>query len=295
MTRRAPAALAAALCWAAAAAGCGIGPGDVAGEVELRITREQGAVEMVAPALHEISESDTVMRLTDRNAEIETRYSGGFVQAIDGLEGGLLVDWFYWVNGVEAGRGGDEYALHDGDRVWWDHRDWTAAMRVPAVVGQYPEPLLHGYEGTRHPVSVVCMGPVDCEPLRRRLELAGVVLGPPSQDAIRVLAGPWGSVRRDPVARLLEQAPQASGVFARLSRGERGWELALLDERGAPAREGGPGAPLIAALRPGERPPTWLVTGTDVRGARAAMGLLDEENLDGKFAIGPGALALPVR
>ena len=52
----------------------------------LRILFAFGA--SVDPSVSEkIDESDTVMRLLDRNAEIETRYSGDFVEAIDGLAG----------------------------------------------------------------------------------------------------------------------------------------------------------------------------------------------------------------
>ena len=116
------------------------------GEAELRITRGGGAVEMLAPEWHEIRESDTVLRLTERNAEVETRYSGGFVQSIDGVEGGReagrLTDWFFSVNGVEVGTGAADYVLRDGDRVWWDHREWNAAMRIPVNVGAFPEPLV---------------------------------------------------------------------------------------------------------------------------------------------------------
>ncbi len=56
------------------------------------------------------------MSLLLRNYPVATRYGGGFVQSIDGLaggqEGGRPVDWFYYVNGVEArtGSGRDQRA-----------------------------------------------------------------------------------------------------------------------------------------------------------------------------------------
>jgi len=99
-----------ALC-AAVAAGCGVGPGDDAGEVELSVTRDYGS-EVLVDQRDSISESDTVLRLLDRNAEVETRYGGGFVQSIDGLSGeptdGRASDWFFYVNGIESPVGGAE-------------------------------------------------------------------------------------------------------------------------------------------------------------------------------------------
>ncbi len=108
-------------------------------------------------------ESETVMRMLDREAEIETRYGGGFVQSIEGISGstdlGRTYDWFFFVNGVESAIGAAETEVRGGDRIWWDHRDWTEAMRVPAVVGSWPEPFLQASAGSdRLPVRVVCAG-----------------------------------------------------------------------------------------------------------------------------------------
>ena len=298
MRNRIAIAAAVALC-CLAAAGCGLGAGEETGEAELRITRGGGAVEMVAPEWHDIRESDTVLRLTERNAEIETRYSGGFVQSIDGVEGGRelgrLTDWFYSVNGVEVGTGAADYVLRDGDRVWWDHREWNDAMRIPANVGVFPEPLLSGYEGEDHPVALTCFGPTGCEPLEERLADVGVEPDfSPKPDSIRILAGPWRHIRADPAARLIEAGPAQSGVFADMVRGEDGWELSLLNVRGVEAERRRAGAALVAAVRLNEDPPTWLVTGTDQRGYLNAMRLVDEEHLSGRYAVGPGGVALPL-
>ena len=50
--------------------------------------------------------------MLDREAEITTRYGGGFVQSIDGLEGALdagrSLDWFFFVNGIESSTGAAE-------------------------------------------------------------------------------------------------------------------------------------------------------------------------------------------
>ncbi len=88
------------------------------------------------------------MRLLQRRATVKTRYGGGFVQCVNGLCGGAdagrRVDWFYFVNGVEASKGAASVKVGGGDHVWWDRRSWEATDRVPAVVGSFPEPFLHG-------------------------------------------------------------------------------------------------------------------------------------------------------
>ncbi len=147
-----------ALC-AAAVAGCGLGPGKDEGDVTLTVTRDYGT-EVMLQKTDSIRESDTVIRVLDRNADITTRYGGGFVQSIDGLAGGTSggrrSDWFFYVNGIESQVGSAEYDPSGGDRIWWDYRDWTAAMRVPAVVGSWPEPFVHGFHGERWPTVLDC-------------------------------------------------------------------------------------------------------------------------------------------
>ena len=138
---------------AAAAAGCGLGPGKDQGDVTLTVTRDYGSKVLLQKS-DSINESDTVFRVLDRNADVSTRYGGGFVQSVNGLagsqSGGRSSDWFFYVNGIESPIGSAQYDLSGGDRVWWDYRDWTAAMRVPAVVGSWPEPFVHGFQGKRY-------------------------------------------------------------------------------------------------------------------------------------------------
>src|ERR1700748_1075252 len=67
---------------ALAAAGCGLGPGSKVGTVDLTVTRDFGATK-VTEASGEATESDTVMRFLESEAEIETRYGGGYGKSID--------------------------------------------------------------------------------------------------------------------------------------------------------------------------------------------------------------------
>jgi Domain of unknown function (DUF4430) len=98
----------------------------------------------------------TAMQAVDREADVETRYGGRYVQSIEGLEGdlGSRRDWFYFVNGIEGDRSATEYRLRDGEILWWDYRSWSGRMREPVVVGAFPEPFRHGYDGRTRPVAV---------------------------------------------------------------------------------------------------------------------------------------------
>lgn len=276
---------------ALAATGCGVGRGRGLGEVELTVTRDYGARRVAAPVHDGVTESDTVMRVLDRNARISTRYGGGFVQSIDGIagseRGGRRYDWFFYVDGVESGVGAADYALRGGEAVWWDYRDWSAAMAVPAVVGSWPQPFASGYEGGRQPMVVECMGGgAACAVVRSRLKQAGAhVAGGSPPGAIRVLVGPWAELRSDPTAAQIAAGPQASGVFAKPRRAGRGFELWGLDEGGVAARRFGPGAGLVAATRRGGSPPVWVVTGSDERGVEAAAGALDSPDLHDRYAV----------
>jgi len=284
-------------------AGCGLGPGSGVKDAELTVTRDYGTVPVLHRQLGDLTESDTVMRALERNADITTRYGGGFVQSIEGLEaeesaGGSL-DWFFFVNGVESTIGAADYSLHGGESIWWDYRDWDAAMRVPAVVGSWPQPFLDGYEGKRRPVAVECLGGGSaCDEVDERLEEAGVALAQHPSGAIRVLVGPWARVRDDPAAAQLERGPQTSGVFADFRREGAGYRLAGLDEAGDAAVTFGPDGGLVAATRRYEEPPVWVVTGSSGAGVRAAAGLLDAGDLRDHYAVavdGSKETPLPLR
>ena len=88
-------------------------------------------------------------------------------------------------------------------------------------------------------------------------------------------------------------------MFATFSGVEPSIGLTLLDDRGRVAETLTAGAGLVAALRPDEGPPTWVVTGTDRIGVGAAIELLNEEGLRDRFAAAAvsneGSVGVPVR
>lgn len=307
--------MSALLCAALTAAGCGLGPGADVGEVGLTVTREFGA-EPVLQTSVAANESDTAMRVLEGEAEVETRYGGGFVHAIDGVAEGSRdgdpYDWFFYVDGVESPVGAAEYGVEGGERVWWDYHDWAATNHVPAVVGSWPAPFSDGIGGKRHPVVVECLEsrgslqtagdrkePRNCETAREALEREGVMVASGAPDhAIRMLVGPWSRVRQDPAARLIEAGPVESGVFADFRSGDAAFELLALDEAGKAARDLGPDAGLVAATSRYGGLPVWVVTGGTTAAVHAAAGALDPKLLREHFAIaieGPSVTPLPLQ
>ena len=291
MTRRRGPAIASALLALLAVAGCGIGPGRALEGVRLTVSHDYGRQPVLSRKVGDVDEADTVMRVLEANAEISTRYGGGFVQSIEGVQGeqrgDRAHDWFFYVDGLESPVGAAEFSLHGGERIWWDYRDWTAANRVPAVVGSWPAPFAGGYEGEEHPVAVECRGGGEaCTVVRERLEAAGVeVAAGVPQGAIRVLVGPWARLRSDPAAAQIEDGPAESGVFADFERRHGLYELLGLDEGGTVSREFGPEAGLVAATRRFEAAPVWVVTGGTQAAVRAAADLLDGADLRDHYAV----------
>jgi hypothetical protein len=288
--------------WAVAAAlatlaltGCGLGAGRAPSAVHLTVTRGFGATIVRSFTAPEVKGQETVMSLLLRNATVSTRYGGGFVQSIDGLsggqEGGEPVDWFYYVNGVEASTGAAATNVHPGDRIWWDRHDWSQTDDVPAVVGSFPEPFLNGIEGKRLPVRVECavLAGYACRTVTARLRALGVPAaiaaigsgGAPK--TLRVEVAPWIAVRGDPAVQSIERGPRASGVYARFSGDGR--MLAVLDKDGRTARTLAAGAGLIAATRNGDDAPVWVVSGTDVAGIDRAARAFEEGMLHDHFAL----------
>jgi hypothetical protein len=293
---------------ALAVAGCGLGPGPAPSAVQLLVSRDFGARVLQLKRAPRVAGQETVMSLLIRNDQVATRYSGGFVQSVDGLAGGreagAPVDWFYYVNGVEATKGAAATTVHPGDHIWWDRHDWSQTEDVPAVVGSFPEPFLNGLEGHRVPVRVECeaLAGRACRAVLDRLRAAGVpaAASAPSSNAgpgtLRVLVGVWRRVGADPVAHTIANGPRASGVYATFAPGGR--SLTVLDQDGHAVRVFAGGAGLVAATREGsEGAPVWVVTGTDEAGVERAAGAFDEATLRERFAVAAtaaGTLPAPV-
>jgi hypothetical protein len=301
--RRTFAATAGAIAAAIALAGCGLGAGKGTSGVTLTVTRDFGGASVGSVSDSKVAGSQTVMRLLERSFKVTTRYGGGFVKSIAGHSGSSARrDWFYYVNGFEAPAGAAGTSVHRGDRIWWDLHDWSATDSIPAVVGSFPEPFLHGTAGRRLPTTLACASNAGtaCKRVAAEFHALGVpaptaLLGTGSgSDSLAVEVGTWRDLHGELGATLVEHGPAASGVYARFT-GPGGSSLQLLNPSGHVVRTLGAGAGLIAATGQSETGTVWMITGTDVAGVSAAATALTPARLRNHFALAvEGTTDLPV-
>lgn len=288
--KRFPLAAALAACVAVLAA-CGTpGPSSNDGVTQL-VSRDFGAQKIDQQGPAQTESGDTILSLLQSTTTVVTK--GDTVTAIGGLAATGTQRWTLFVNGVELKHAPGQVKVKPGDRIWWDLRDASAAPRVRAVVGSYPQPILDGGgEAKRWPLRVECARNLDktsCNDVADALGKVGVIAGQSLVGAdggttnMRIEVGPWENIRSDRAARLLDEGVRSSGVYATFSAD--GKQLRLLDPTGKVTRTLGPGTGFIAATRYREEPPTWFVTGTDVNGVQAAVRALEEGTLNRHYAL----------
>lgn len=266
--------------------GVGLGPGEESGSASVLVTRDFGRAEVGEFEVDGVGPSTTVIRALESGLPIETSFGGGFVEEIDGLgstPGEPTLDWFYFVDGIEAEIGAADFTLAPGDRVWWDLREWGTSMYVGSVVGSYPAPLAGGYRDSEWPVRLTCRaGTETCGLVGRELADDGIEVASESDESgIEVVVGEWDRISGDHPE--LGMPPSESGVFARFGGREGGLEL--LDSGGAVVIEERRRAGLIASVGGSGEPPTWFLTGTDRAGVRAAASLLEPDRLAHSYAV----------
>lgn len=215
MKRRAVAAATiAVLCLVAAGCHSKARPAPTAGAptASIVVTRDLGGTPVLDAR---VAPGQTVMAALQGVARVSTRYGGRFVQSIDGTSGSLrsAKDWTYFVNGLEAKVGATDVTLHAGDRVWWDYRPWSDLPTVPAVVGSFPEPFVHG-TGSAHPGVEVHGSAALSSALRH--DGARVVS---ARSSWRALVGDDRVLRADPAYRSAMGAPLGQGVTVAVRAG----------------------------------------------------------------------------
>lgn len=233
-------------------------PSSSAPAAEMVATADYGARTLLRTR---VAPGQSVMRALRGATDVRTAYSGGFVQRMLGLgsDPSGPRDWFFFVDGIGSSVGAKEVRLRDGDAVWWDHRDWRALVQTPAVVGQWPAPLV------RPGGPAVAADP----PLRAALAADGARL----TDG----ASPWRArvgasddlARRDPAWRRALADPDSAGLTVTIQEGR---VTALAPDGGG--RTPVPGArALVAAVPTAARPEDGVlvaVAGLDDASAQAA-------------------------
>jgi hypothetical protein len=253
-----------------------------------------------------VSGAETVIRYLRRSFGVLTAPGGRRVNSIDGISGGAgRGDWSFYVNGIAAARSAAVTSVHAGDRIWWDRHDGLVNGSVPAVVGSFPEPFVHGIGGKRLPTVLGCASDVRraCDLVGRELKAVGIPVaiqllgGGSGSDSLALEVGTWADLHGVIAAELVDKGPAASGVYAQFV-GTGGQALELDDPHGNVVETLHGDAGLIAATEQASlNEPTWLVTGTDPAGVAAAAAALTPARLHDHFALavsGGRGQALPL-
>jgi hypothetical protein len=263
-------------------AGCSFTTTPTGGDMSLTVTRDFGRSAVADIASERVQPAPGLARMLKRYPTKDARQS-------------------LFVNGILADKPASKLTLHEGDRVWLDQHDGGVGGTIPAVVGAFPEPFIHGVDGKRLPVRVECDDPRSgpCAAVADKLVKLGVIAGrsiisrSAADETLRVLVGTWSNIHgQDLESQSVEEGPATSGVYARFDAA--GNRLFVLDTAGRPVKALGAGTGLIAATAEQQRQPVWFVTGTDATGVAAAARAFDESVLTDHFALAITSDDLPV-
>jgi hypothetical protein len=98
------------------------------GQIEVRVIVSQNfSQELMLDKLVTLDDGSTAMDALQRVANVETKYGGGFVVAINGVSSQYPEankDWFFYINDTLMNVGAAAYILNDGDVEHWDFHEW---------------------------------------------------------------------------------------------------------------------------------------------------------------------------
>jgi hypothetical protein len=250
----------------------------------------------------ELTSKMSAMEALKRVAEVDMAYGGGFVNDINHARSehdkGSGSDWFLSVNGIQSNTGALGYTLRPGDIENWDLHEWKFRQFIPARIGDFPEPFLHGYSGKVRPTIVVYENTFREDAIRivECLTLLGTenVSTKPVDELSKeekgscnlILLGDMGSSLVTELNKLWERM----GFFAHFNGGK----LIIFDANGHERAEFNAGSGLIQATQnpwnsrgigAGENV-VWMVTGTDENGVRSAVDVLVDRYEEFEWAYG---------
>lgn len=286
--------------------GCALEPIGEGPDMTVRVVATQDfGREVMFDELVEVPSGTSAMAALREVADTETSYGGAFVNVIDGVSSGYAgtkgtqQDWFICINGIQSNTGALDYTMHHGDVQRWDFHHWNFRMFIPAIVGDFPEPFLHGYRSRVKPTVIVYDGGFEqnAEELEAALTSLGVadVTSQPiselsdndKRNANLIIIGYSGG----------EMITEMNGVWNRLgffARFEDGG-LSVYTGTGEKAAQYGPGTGIIQATQNPWNPKgtgacenvVWIVSGTDEAGIEDAVEALvnRSDELQHAFAV----------
>jgi hypothetical protein len=272
-------------------------------KVRVAVTQDFGA-HVISESVLEIPAHTSAMAALEMAVDVETKYGGGFVNAINGIKSGYTegrrtkTDWFMYINGIQSDTGALDYELQDGDIEHWDFHNWSLHHFIPAVIGHFPEPFLHGFRGKVSPTLIVYSDPLvdEAGKLEKKLSDVGAafVAGRRLEDLTDEEKGSaniilLGTADTEAVTEV-NDLWRRLGFFCYFENGE----LVVLNSDGVEeARYRGPVGLIQATQNPwnpngigaGENV-LWMVSGTDLSGARMAVeALIDQDKFQYAYAV----------
>ncbi len=229
-----------------------------------------------------------------RTTDVDTKYGGGFIDDISNIRDqhdGNDLDWFIYINGIQSKSGAGSYTLKSGDIQRWDLHDWSYRQFTPAIIGDFPEPFVHGYNGKIWPTLVVYQEAFQTEAsdIVANLSQFGVqdisarntnrLTNDERKSSNLILLGDMNS----PLISELNKIWERIGFFARFDDGK----LVILDSRGKTSTEYGSSTGLIQATQSPWNSKglgvcenvVWMITGTDDEGVKDAINaILNQSN-----------------
>ncbi len=108
-----------------------------------------------------IESGESAIDVLQKVATVTTTDGARYIESINGMKSqynggtGEKKDWLYYINGMLASVGANMYKLHPGDIERWDFHDWDSDRMITSIIGDYPEPFLHGYSGRVTATTIV--------------------------------------------------------------------------------------------------------------------------------------------
>ncbi|MFC1871084.1 DUF4430 domain-containing protein [Chloroflexota bacterium] len=270
-------------------------------EAIVAVTRDFGN-ELLLQQTVVIEPDTTAMAALQMVATVETKYGGGFISAINGLsseyEGANKSknDWLFHINGIACGTGAGAYILQDRDIEQWDYRGWSYIQYIPAIIGNYPQPFLSGYQGKLKPTAVVYEEQFKnvAQSLADGLKNQGISevsaiafeqLSPSSREQSNLIL--VGRPDNELIAEI-NSAHKKLGLFAYFQQSK----LIVLNAEGEVISEAEAASGLIEATQNPWHPKgigagesaVWIISGTDDDGVRSAAEVIINNYDDFRFA-----------
>lgn len=268
-------------------------------EIRVIISKDFGSERLYDQEIG-ITGNMSVLEIMEENFAIETAYGGGFVNGIDGLKSGFTgmkdkkkIDWFYYVNGILAEVGSDEYDLKPNDFIIWDYHPWNSTYGT-SIIGAYPMNFMNGHEGS--PLQTEILYTKDYEREGQKLwqdlkkkGIHSITLEALNEEELKngsihsIVIGPWEDISQLPYIKEIYENKEKTGLFFNIHT-----KLEALNDQGAVVKEYEKGAVIVSVCKEyGESGTLWMITGNDQECIQKAAELLyrHPEKIEGAFSV----------